>query len=262
MVRAVETFDGARAKTYDVSADGEAVFEQRYTRTAGGTGTMTYQFLVDDDDITADGTVRLRFQDVDGGYDPSIADVWILPVASGLDAAQNVLAGSAVTARTSLQAAPGWGTANLIDGKRESLAGGAKGYTSNGPDRSQTGVDQWVAFDLGASKALNTVVLYPRTATADDTAGDGTDGAHFPKAFALQVSDDGTTWTTVHDGDRPGRPGSATADLPVRHDAGAIRARAGQRARTADRGGRAARVLPPAARRGPGVRPAVTIRRH
>lgn len=199
VVRAVETFDGARAKTYDVSADGETVFEQRYTRTEGGTGTMTYQFLVDDDDITADGSVRLRFQDVDGGYDPSIADVWILPVASGLDAAQNVLAGSAVSARTSLQAAPGWSTANLIDGKRESLAGGAKGYTSNGPDRSQTGVDQWVAFDLGASKALNTVVLYPRTATADDTAGDATDGAHFPKNFAVQVSDDGTNWVTVRE---------------------------------------------------------------
>jgi alpha-L-rhamnosidase len=41
-------------------------------------------------------------------------------------------------------------------------------------------------------------VLYPRTASSDDTAGDGTDGAHFPKAFALQVSSDGTTWTTVH----------------------------------------------------------------
>ncbi len=148
--------------------------------------------------ITADGTVRLRFQDVDGGYDPSIADVWILPVASGIDAAQNVLAGSAVTARTSLQAAPAWSAANLVDGKRESLAGAAKGYTSNGPDQSQTGVDQWVAFDLGAAKALNTLVLYPRTATADDTAGDGTDGAHFPKSFALQVSSDGTTWTTVH----------------------------------------------------------------
>ncbi|HTH05380.1 MAG TPA: alpha-L-rhamnosidase C-terminal domain-containing protein, partial [Ilumatobacteraceae bacterium] len=94
VVRAVETFDGARAKTYDISADGEAVFEQRYTRTAGGTGTMTYQFLVDDDDITADGTVRLRFQDVDGGYDPSIADVWVLPATPGLDAAENVLAGS------------------------------------------------------------------------------------------------------------------------------------------------------------------------
>ena len=197
VVRAVETFDGARAKTYDVSADGVTVLEQRYVRTDGGTGTMTYQFLVDDADITADGTVRLRFQDVDGGYDPSIADVWILPVATGLDAAQNVLAGTAVTARTSLQAAPGWGTANLVDGKRESLAGGAKGYTSNPPDRSQAGVDQWIGFDLGASKALNTVVLYPRTATADDTAGDGTDGAHFPKSFALQVSDDGTTWATV-----------------------------------------------------------------
>lgn len=198
VVRAVETFDGARAKTYDVSADGVTVLEQRYVRTEGGTGTMIYQFVVDDDDITADGTVRLRFQDVDGGYDPSIADAWILPVAAGLDAAENVLAGSAVTARTTLQAAPGWSTGNLVDGKRESLAGGAKGYTSNPPDSSQTGVDQWVAFDLGASKILNTVVLYPRTATADDTAGDATDGAHFPKSFALQVSDDGTTWVTVH----------------------------------------------------------------
>ena len=125
--------------------------------------------------------------------------MWILPVAGGLDAAENVLAGSAVTARTSLQAAPGWGTANLVDGKRESLAGGAKGYTSNGPDRSQTGVDQWLAFDLGASKAFDTVVLYPRTATADDKAADGTDGAHFPKSFAVQVSDDGITWTTVRE---------------------------------------------------------------
>lgn len=197
VVRAVETFDGARAKTYDVSADGVTVLEQRYVRTEAGTGTMTYQFLVDDADITTDGTVRLRFQDVDGGYDPSIADVWILPVKAGLDAAENVLAGASVTARTSLQAAPGWGAANLVDGKRESLAGGAKGYTSDPPDRSQAGVDQWVAFDLGASEALNTVVLYPRTATAEDLAGDGTDGAHFPKSFALQVSDDGTTWATV-----------------------------------------------------------------
>ena len=199
VIRAVETFDGARAKTYDISADGETVFEQRYARTEGGTGTMTYQFLVDDAESTADGMVRLRFQDVDGGYDPSIADVWVLPVAIGLDAAENVLAGSAVTARTSLQAAPGWTTANLVDGKRESLAGGAKGYTSNPPDPSQTGVDQWVSFDLGTSKELDTVVLYPRTGTADDTAGDGTDGAHFPKSFALQVSDDGATWVTVRD---------------------------------------------------------------
>ena len=32
VVRAVETFDGARAKTYDVSADGVTVLEQRYVR--------------------------------------------------------------------------------------------------------------------------------------------------------------------------------------------------------------------------------------
>lgn len=199
VVRTVETFDAARQKTYDISADGETVFEQRYTRTEGGAGTMSSQFVVAASDATADGTVRLRFQDVDGAYDPSIADVWILPLAAGLDASENVLAGSTVTARTSLQAGPGWGTANLVDGKRESLAGGAKGYTSNGPDVSQTGIDQWLAFDLGEPKALNTVVLYPRTATADDKAADGTDGAHFPKSFAVQVSDDGTMWTTVRE---------------------------------------------------------------
>ena len=109
-----------------------------------------------------------------------------------------MLAGSAVSARTSLQAPPGWSTANLIDGKRESLAGACEGLHLERARPVTDGVDQWVAFDLGASKALNTVVLYPRTATSDDTAGDGTDGAHFPKAFALQVSSDGTTWTTVH----------------------------------------------------------------
>jgi hypothetical protein len=29
---------------------------------------------------TADGKVRIRFQDVPGDYDPSIADVWVVPL--------------------------------------------------------------------------------------------------------------------------------------------------------------------------------------
>jgi alpha-L-rhamnosidase len=41
------------------------------------------------------------------------------------------------------------------------------------------------------------VVLFPRTETSDDASGDGTDGAHFPRDFTVQVSADGTSWTTV-----------------------------------------------------------------
>jgi len=64
-VRVVETFDGATLKTYDVSADGVTVLSQSLRRTAGGQGTMTYQFVIDEPEVTADGRVRLRFQDVD-----------------------------------------------------------------------------------------------------------------------------------------------------------------------------------------------------
>jgi hypothetical protein len=37
---------------------------------------VTYQFVVQPSADTADGKVRIRFQDVPGDYDPSIADVW------------------------------------------------------------------------------------------------------------------------------------------------------------------------------------------
>ncbi|NHB83773.1 hypothetical protein G7085_01120 [Tessaracoccus sp. HDW20] len=80
-VRVVETFDGATLKTYDVSADGVTVLSQSLRRTAGGQGTMTYQFVVDEPEVAADGRVRLRFQDVDGDHDPSVADVWVLPLS-------------------------------------------------------------------------------------------------------------------------------------------------------------------------------------
>ncbi|TNC43564.1 hypothetical protein [Mumia zhuanghuii] len=43
-----------------------------------GEGTQTYQVLVDRPDLTADGVVRVRFQDTGADYDPSIADVWTL----------------------------------------------------------------------------------------------------------------------------------------------------------------------------------------
>ncbi|MDN5853803.1 MAG: NEW3 domain-containing protein, partial [Actinomycetia bacterium] len=80
VVRAIETFDGARHKTYDVEADGKVVYEQDLNRVEGGEGTIAYQFVIDDPDLTSDGSVRLRFQDTGADYDPSVADVWAVPV--------------------------------------------------------------------------------------------------------------------------------------------------------------------------------------
>ncbi|PJJ57594.1 alpha-galactosidase-like protein [Mumia flava] len=80
VVRMVETFDGARRKTYDVLIDGEVAHSVDLTRTAGGEGTVTHQFVVEPSDLTADGTVRMRFADTGADYDPSIADVWAVPL--------------------------------------------------------------------------------------------------------------------------------------------------------------------------------------
>ncbi len=80
VVRIVETFDGARHKTYDVKIDGEVAHSVDLTRSEGGQGTITHQFVVAPSASTSDGTVRLRFQDTGADYDPSIAEVWVLPV--------------------------------------------------------------------------------------------------------------------------------------------------------------------------------------
>ncbi|WP_411101008.1 family 78 glycoside hydrolase catalytic domain [Streptomyces sp. x-45] len=80
VVRIVETFDGARRKTYDVKIDGAVAHSVDLTRSEGDQGTLTHQFVVAPSASTSDGTVRLRFQDTGADYDPSIADVWVLPV--------------------------------------------------------------------------------------------------------------------------------------------------------------------------------------
>jgi alpha-L-rhamnosidase len=79
LLRSVETFDGPQFKTYDVLVDGEVVHERRFRRATGGPGSLSYQFLVEESAASADGVVTLRFQDVDADYDPSIADVWVIP---------------------------------------------------------------------------------------------------------------------------------------------------------------------------------------
>ena len=79
LLRSVETFDSPQFKTYDVLVDGEVVHERRFRRTAGGQGSLSYQFLVEEPAASADGVATVRFQDVGADYDPSIADLWVIP---------------------------------------------------------------------------------------------------------------------------------------------------------------------------------------
>jgi hypothetical protein len=79
VVRAIETYNGPQLKTYDVLIDGKKVLERAHRRTASGHGSLSFQFVVDEPELTQDGVVRVRFQDTGADHDPSIADVWSVP---------------------------------------------------------------------------------------------------------------------------------------------------------------------------------------
>ncbi len=87
VLRMRETFDGPTTKEFNLYVDG--TLEGRYTlsRKASGSGWLAHQLVVDSEaalDATADGSVRLKFEfPVDAsGYDPSIADAWVVPATA------------------------------------------------------------------------------------------------------------------------------------------------------------------------------------
>lgn len=81
LIRATETYDRAQTKRYKIYVDGVEVTERVFDH-ATGVGTETFEFLVDAS-LAVDDTVRIKFetQDNHSFYDPSIADVWTLPLA-------------------------------------------------------------------------------------------------------------------------------------------------------------------------------------
>jgi len=90
VLRAIETFDGARTKKYNVYVDGTLVKTQLVPRAETGTGIKVYDLLVDDPAVLAnDGNVRVKFEyplDASGFFDPSIADLWVLAVGDDAQA--------------------------------------------------------------------------------------------------------------------------------------------------------------------------------
>jgi large repetitive protein len=101
------------------------------------------------------------------------------PTSMGVDVAK----GGTVTASSSYVAG-GWKQAALTDGNVASVSD-SLGWTSS-PQTSATAA-QWVQVDMGAVKTIDQVALYRRT--------DGVGG--FPSGFNIQISVDGSTWTTV-----------------------------------------------------------------
>ncbi|HZU93583.1 MAG TPA: family 78 glycoside hydrolase catalytic domain [Microbacterium sp.] len=87
LLRMRETWNSPGTKDYDVLIDGELAEHVRLTRTASGQGVSTHQLLVADPTMLEhDGTVEVtfRYPESNGArqyYDPSIADVWVVPAA-------------------------------------------------------------------------------------------------------------------------------------------------------------------------------------
>ncbi|HKT00126.1 MAG TPA: LamG-like jellyroll fold domain-containing protein [Rugosimonospora sp.] len=102
------------------------------------------------------------------------------PNTMGADQAK----GAAVTASGSV-ASTAWAPANAVDGNTTSVSG-ANGWSSNGFTAAAN--TAWIQVNLGSSRTIDRVDMYPRTDLI---------GMCFPQAFTIQVSADGTTWTTV-----------------------------------------------------------------
>lgn len=100
-----------------------------------------------------------------------------------------------VTSNSIYNSGATWQLSNLVDGVLNHL-GGNNGYTSNSynsPDVSKDPV--WITVDLGEVTSFNQVKLYPRT---DTLTGEGTT-LNFPVHYQINVSDDGTNFTTIYE---------------------------------------------------------------
>lgn len=106
LIRSIETYDKPQTKKYKVYVNGVEVHERVFSHT-GGLGTETFEFVVDGSRVP-NGVARIKFENLTdhGFYDPSIADVWTLPVVADVVAPQV----TATSNPTSPNRATGWFT--------------------------------------------------------------------------------------------------------------------------------------------------------
>ncbi|GAA2792476.1 hypothetical protein GCM10010441_17130 [Kitasatospora paracochleata] len=132
-----------------------------------------------------------------GGASARFDNVRINPMA-------NPVEGAAVSVSSSYTA-DAWSPQNAVDGRRDSDIAVSNGWTSAGS--SSADHTEWIQTDLGAVTPLNRVDLFPRN--------DGSStGMGFPVDFTVQVSADGSNWTTVANRTGYPRPGTGAQSFP------------------------------------------------
>ena len=92
-----------------------------------------------------------------------------------------------------------WGARFLVDGQRDERSG-SRGWSSIA-DKSRNHTE-WIQIDLGGSRSIGFVDIYPRNDPA--RLGEG-----FPVDFTIETSPDSRTWTAVVKKTNFGKPGNA-----------------------------------------------------
>ncbi|GIH09433.1 hypothetical protein Rhe02_75000 [Rhizocola hellebori] len=117
--------------------------------------------------------------------------------------APNFAAVATSTASSSVEAW-GWGRVKAHDGQRITSPSAA-GWSTD----SNLGADhpEWILLDLGTSRLVQRVDLYPRN-------DPGNVGQGFPKALKIEVSVDAVTWTEVRNETGLGLPSAAVQSFP------------------------------------------------
>lgn len=189
---------------YGGAGDASVVYEARITATSsdGTPLTQTQRIMPDQwNRVRLDlrGWAATDIASIEVSFHAQSANNWqphfqvdLVGLDSTPDQAGNLASGASVTARSTLNGGA-WGTARAVDGVRESTAA-SMGYTSDPWQLSPNAVE-WLSLDLGGSRAVGSVWLYPRTATGTEPLGNG--GAGFPEEFQIETSANGADWATV-----------------------------------------------------------------
>ncbi|WAL73016.1 discoidin domain-containing protein [Kitasatospora sp. YST-16] len=131
-----------------------------------------------------------------GGASAKFANVRINPLVNPVEAA-------AVTVSSSYEA-DGWSAGAAVDGGTGSSSTSVGWSSALNSTAAHT---EWITADLGAAKPLSRIDLFPRSDGANTGMG-------FPVDFTVQVSADGTNWTTVASVTGAPRPGAGAQSFP------------------------------------------------
>jgi alpha-L-rhamnosidase len=158
--------------------------------------------------------IEVSFRGSDGGGWPGRFQIDGVRLDSAPLQDANLARGKTVTASNPLGCC-NWNEDRLTDGLRRSTDS-SSGYSS-ATAYATPGNVEWVRIDLGEKTDVGRVLLYPRTARSGEAAE--LTGRNFPSDFQIQVSDDGTDWTSV--GSFTGQQASNGAPRTYLADAGA-----------------------------------------